>query len=854
MKMNENQKMVIENVENSILLLASAGTGKTNTLALRIGNIIKQGKAEPNEILCITFTNKACTELRERISSIVGEAANGVIVKTFHSFCLNFLKFQYKRNGMPGNFTVIDEDDTMEIIRNSHKYKLQEKTIKNFIDIIKMKKEELGILSDDLLEDIKKTIDITLKDPENIKKISSNSNENHLDLTEFFTEKGPELVYSYMNRLNSYKALDFNDLINLTYKYLKDKEIKEECKRMFKYVNCDEVQDTSVKEFEIIEHFIGENTSFLLTGDTFQTIYSWRGSNPKLILEKFVKTYNPIKISLDTNYRSTENIMKFSVDYLNRAFPKEMKLYYNNSITVNNKEKGDKIKYYEAEDVADEAYWIMNEIMKLSEEEKKKVAILSRNNNYNIMLSDHFRKFNTPLNFALVDDIKFFRKSEIKDIIAFLKLYLNRADGVALKRIINKLSYYIGEATFNKIDSEVYYNNGIILSDLIDLKILNNKDKFKILLDEFKNDNIIVFDVESTGVNIAKDEIIQIAAIKLNYKGEEIDRFVKFIKPKNTVGDSVNVHGFSDEFLNANGEEKRKVLTDFANFAKDSVIVGHNVQFDINILRSELERNSLPQFNFIEFYDTLDIYRRFYPELTNHKLSTLSNIFQVQNKPDHNAINDILATAELLTMVINNKIIPTAKERIALMDKIPEKFYKLATDLNKYFNSAENKRPKEIIQLVVKGFELNKGLEEGNQHLTNMRELYFIAETLDDLSLSPTDALYQFVELTALSNGDLEKMLLVKGNRIPIITVHQAKGLEFESVFIAGLTDYTFPTFQAIKYNNLEEEKKLFYVSITRGKKRIYLSNTAKDKYKNKNRSQLLDNVNFDYIECCNIK
>ncbi|MBM6861840.1 ATP-dependent DNA helicase, partial [Clostridium saudiense] len=184
----------------------------------------------------------------------------------------------------------------------------------------------------------------------------------------------------------------------------------------------------------------------------------------------------------------------------------------------------------------------------------------------------------------------FFRRQEIKDIIAFLKLIGNPYDSLSLKRIISRLPSGIGDKTIEEIEGIKYKSVGIRISDFIDPNVVTYGEKFSLLVSELEKDNIIVFDVESTGTDVTEDEIIQIAAIKLNSKGSVIGKFERFIKNNKSVGTSQYVHGFTDSFLQENGEDKRKVLLEFCDFIKNSIIVGHNVQFDINILTSELKR------------------------------------------------------------------------------------------------------------------------------------------------------------------------------------------------------------------------------------------------------------------------
>jgi len=173
-------------------------------------------------------------------------------------------------------------------------------------------------------------------------------------------------------------------------------------------------------------------------------------------------------------------------------------------------------------------------------------------------------------------------------------------------------------------------------------------DPYYLLLQELYKNKIVIFDVETTGVSTTEDDIVQIAAIKIDRNGEIIDRFVRFLRPSKPVGTSQLIHGFSDEFLCKHGEDAKFVLGEFIEFAKDTLLVGHNVSYDIGILTSQLARLGLPRLQYTGSYDTLDICRKFCPDLPNYKLKTLCDFFHTTVKSSHDAEDDILATKEIL--------------------------------------------------------------------------------------------------------------------------------------------------------------------------------------------------------------
>ncbi|HHD2784736.1 TPA: 3'-5' exonuclease [Clostridium perfringens] len=865
--LNEEQQKVVNEQKNNIILLASAGTGKTNTLAERVTSIIKNGNSKPSEILCITFTNKACKEMSDRVMKIVGGEAKEITIRTFHSFCFDVVRTYAKRNtDIFSDFTIFDEDDCREVISKLSYYYATSNLmatnmqIQKVIDFIKVERARIETLEDRVLDEYKTVIDEIFKfREEKINQVCTNKGNLNLNLKNYIKFHGHELVTLYDSKLREDHALDFNDLIILTKELFKDEKVVRALKNKFKYINIDEVQDTSIIEYSIIEKLFEEN-NVLICGDFFQTIYSWRGSDPEMIFNKFKEKYNPVEIVFSKNYRATKNLNKASLEFLNNAFSSKVSTMYKDGILAESKEDGEKILLKETRGLREEARFIFDYVNKLCKngEDLKRVCVLTRDNNYNIGLSEELYQIGgyegADFEFILVDQFKFFRRQEVKDILAFLKLIANRYDSLSLKRIVNRLPTGIGMRTIDAIESYKYKEAGIRLADYIDPLVLEYGEKFSLLINEFEKENIIVFDVESTGVDVTEDEIIQIAAIKLNKKGEVVDKFEKFLKNKKPVKDSYYVHGFSDEMLQRIGEDKEKVLKEFVEYSKDSIIVGHNVQYDINILCSELERSNLGKPKFKTFYDTLDIYRRFYPGNINYKLENLSKVYDTKHKPSHDAMDDIIATGELLVRAINEKIKETSMERMALMSKHLKAFTAISKKLNELFQIAESKRPYELVACVINGFNIKSMYagDENKEKLNRLRDLYALFRDLDDKSKGNRDALLDIIRITGLSNGELESLIInrTKKPRIPIITVHQAKGLEFDTVFLAGIQNNTFPSYMAIKEGNLAEEKRVFYVAITRAKKRLVITYNSQGKYGHRNEiSQFINYIPKEFFK-----
>ena len=859
---NIKQQEVIDELNQNIIVLASAGTGKTGTLAKRVASIIEKKKASPEEILCISFTNKASKEMKDRIEEMAGPPSKGVTVKTFHSWCFDIIKKQAKKQtDLFTDFIVYDEEDCKDVITEARKLipelenrLFTESLLQRFISLVKEEMAQFKIKDQGPLEveDIMRKIFTQNKVKiDEIAKSNPNgrTKDDQILIKRTLRMQGEELVGLYNMILGENRGVDFNDLILKTLEILQDKQLVEGIKAGYKYINIDEVQDTSNVEYYIIQKIFGES-KILLCGDIFQTIYQWRGSAPEEIIEHFKKNYGPREIIFNTNYRATKNLVNLSVQYLQNAFPEKSKKHSSDTLEIESATEGSKIVVKEVYNIDDEAAYIYKQIK--NSKSLENICVLSRMNYYNKELSKVMKGLQEPgdpFEFVLVDEFQFFRRKEIKDVTALMKLIANKNDAISLKRILKNFSLGIGKVTLDKIESEAYRELGIKLTDFIDHGTRQSGEPFRQLTNALKDNNIIVYDVESTGVDTTEDEIIQIAAMRIDKDGNEIERFEKVLKNSKSVGSSKAVHKFSDEYLAEHGEDRVKVLKEFVAFSKDSVIVGHNVTFDIRILESELKKNGLEGPMFTAFYDTLDIYRRFYPNEKNHKLDYLSKRFETNHKPTHDAMDDILATSELLIMAINRKIIPTSLDRMRHIEKHLGAFGEISKQLEILFYQVPKMRPAEIVKTIVVNFRM-KGIYD-DEKVENLRKFYFLIDEIDNKDKSNQDALLEVLKVTGLSNGEIELLMLKGRNKvsIPIITVHQAKGLEFDTVFLAGVHEKGFPTFWALQAKDLDEEKRTFYVAITRAKKNLHISYSSVGNYGRPNeKSQFLNLLCDQYL------
>lgn len=844
---NKKQQQVINELNQNILLSAGAGTGKTNVLSYRVANILNKNRANADEILCLTFTNKACRELKNRITSQLDfETANKITIRTIHGFAYQVITTTAKKaQTIFKEFVIFDDEDQKTLIRQTiaNFPKARALDIQYIVNCIEQLKQERA-LKHIYTEDIE--ADYTTIYHQHLKFNKTFNQQQNDNLTKFFQFDGLNIIINYELALQQMHGLDYKDLIANAYRLFQDENICSSWRKRYKCIMIDEMQDTSSFEYTMLEKLFPAN-NIMLCGDEFQTIYEWRGSNPQKILTAFTKKYNPLIINFNENYRSTKLLLEMAYNTLINLFCKETILHsYAKNLLSKSSELGHKIELKQANSLANEAQWIFQNIVNLLPLVKTptQIAILVRQNNYLQNLTLHLnylaniynqKNQEAPIHFIQIDNIRFFKRQEIKDVLSIMKYLINPNDYLSLQRILINLIPNIGIRTIKQISSTKYLQNGLRLSDFINANFQNpNYEPFSDLISAYLSKDIIVFDIEGTGTDIFADNIIQLSAIKIR-KGKKIAEFNRYLKSDKPVGDSEKVHHISDEYLQTHGENPKLVLQEFCQFIQDAIITGHNIRgYDMDILNQNLLKHNLKPVDFSNInFDTLDLVRRFYPNLPNHKLEFLSNHFQFETKSNHNSLDDVFATWELLHKLLEDKIIPTAKKRSELINKQKNKFIHVAQIFQKLHNILnDNLLLENLIAQIVEEFNLvniykANATQDGAVRLENIRNLFRLAKA-ELNSHRGTNSIKELLQYASLSNTDLDA-LTSSHPKIPIITIHQAKGLEFDYEFLAGMNDDIFPSYFSTRNGSItEEEKRLFYVAITRAKKALFLSSSGR--------------------------
>lgn len=453
-KLNDKQREAVMETDGPILVLAGAGSGKTRVLTTKVAYLVLEKDVLPENILAITFTNKAAKEMKERVHKMLGSDSYRIQISTFHSFGLLLVKENYDKLGFDKNFTILDSDDVLTIIKR-------------------------------ILKDM--NLDPKVYNPRAIRnKISSAKNElmDSNYYSRFANSEYEEIVLEvfrkYEKKIAKNNSLDFDDLLLLPIKLFKENpDILKKYQERFKYILVDEYQDTNEAQYKMIKMLSAKYKNICVVGDIDQSIYGFRGANFRNILN-FEKDYPDAKIvPLEENYRSTGNILNVANDIIkNNKQRKEKNLWTQN-------EDGPKIRYHRAYDEKDEANFVKNEIQKLidSGEPRSSIAVLYRTNAQSRNMEEALLKDSIP--YKVVGSFYFYNRKEIKDLICYLKLLYNPHDDVSLLRIINVPKRQIGPKTIENLSVKAV-SNGTSLYEAID----SGKElQFKNLIEDIKRES-----------------------------------------------------------------------------------------------------------------------------------------------------------------------------------------------------------------------------------------------------------------------------------------------------------------------------------------------------------------------------
>ena len=574
MQLNDRQKEALDITDGPLLILAGAGSGKTRVLTEKVASILEKYLAYPEEILAITFTNKAAKEMKDRIYKKVGTDVYNIWISTFHSFGLRILRKHYSSLGYANNFTIMDSDDSLSIIKK-----------------------------------ICKSMDLNPKyyNPKLIRnKISSAKNEmiDEISYGTFAHSEDEKIIHEvyikYQKTLKQNNCMDFDDLlIQPIHLFSKYPEILKIYQEKFKYVFIDEYQDTNLVQYTLSKMISAKYKNICVVGDIDQSIYSFRNADYRNIMN-FEKDFKNCKtILLEQNYRSTKNILDAANNVIkNNVLRKDKNLWTSS-------EDGEQVKYYRAQDEKSEALFVVDQIKRIVDNGTpyNEIAVLYRTNAQSRTIEEALMKSVIP--YKIVGSIYFYNRKEIKDLISYLKLIYNEKDDTSLTRIINVPKRKIGLKTIETLQEKAQNEEKSIFEVITSGKEL----EFKKLIIDFKEKakelpltEFVDYVLDHSGIkdeydpNILEDEIRlenleEFKSITKTFENEDDGTLESFIENITLVSD-----------INEHKEDKNQVTLMTVHSAK-------GLEFD-TVFIIGLEEGIFPHINSLMSPEELEEERR----------------------------------------------------------------------------------------------------------------------------------------------------------------------------------------------------------------------------------------------------
>lgn len=426
--LNPEQVEAVKCLEGPLLIMAGAGSGKTRVLTCRMANLLAHGVPAWN-ILAITFTNKAAKEMKTRAENMIGEAAQDVWISTFHSFCARMLRREIEVTGLyRRNFVIYDSSDSLSLLKSCIK--------------------ELNLAPEKFssMQSVISNAKNNLMDAEHYRESVFNR-PAYAEPPSAYAISQVKIFELYSKRLLENNALDFDDLIFMMVKILREHEdIREKYQNKYKYILIDEYQDTNMAQYMLTKYLAEKYKNICVVGDADQSIYGWRGADMRNILN-FEEDYpNATVIKLEQNYRSTKQILNLANAIIRKnIYRKEKNLWTNNA-------EGQKVQSIRCLSDKSEAAYVAREIKRLVAKKNvryEEIAILYRTNSQSRILEERFIQAEIP--YRIIGGLKFYDRKEVKDILAYLRLIYNPRDNVSLLRIINVPRRGIGPVNIRRI-------------------------------------------------------------------------------------------------------------------------------------------------------------------------------------------------------------------------------------------------------------------------------------------------------------------------------------------------------------------------------------------------------------------
>ncbi|HXQ76720.1 MAG TPA: UvrD-helicase domain-containing protein [Gemmatimonadaceae bacterium] len=419
-KLNPEQREAVLHRDGPLLILAGAGSGKTRVITFRIAYLIGDGHATPDEVLAVTFTNKASGEMRERVESLIGSTATGVWLSTFHSLCARLLRREAPKIGLSRDFVIYDSSDQIAVVKQAQRdLGIDDKLVPPRMALARISQAKNRMEGPE-----------TLRGGWNIRE-----------------EQTAKIYERYLEALKDANALDFDDLLLKTVELFEtSQQVREFYANKFKYVMVDEYQDTNRPQYLLIRRLAEAHRNIAVVGDPDQSIYKWRGADLRNILD-FEQDFGEARVvRLEQNYRSTQTILDAATAVISQNRNRKDKRLWTD------RTGGSKIVYFRGNDELEEADFITRSIKQYrSEDVDAMMAVLYRTNAQSRAVEDSLMRENVP--YKIIGGVRFYERKEIKDSLAYLKLLMNPHDDVSLRRVINVPARGVGKGVMDSLQA-----------------------------------------------------------------------------------------------------------------------------------------------------------------------------------------------------------------------------------------------------------------------------------------------------------------------------------------------------------------------------------------------------------------
>ena len=841
------QQLIINKQTGEALVLAPPGCGKTHILAERIATALEQGRAL-DEMLCLTFTNRAARGMRNRITERLGYEVENLFVGNVHRYCSGLL---FEQGIIKGDYGILDEVDTNDIIQSICARTLQSPTPENvhmahnyqhFMQQLRLN------ISNELLLHVS-----SLSYKQQLRALCAHLNlpygraailqiyEHPENVPQDIAVHYKDVFYTmdFAQKYEAYKVehnlVDFDDIIINAYAYLRDTPDHQR----YSWIQIDEVQDLNPMQLAIVDMLYksDETSSLLYLGDEQQAIFAFLGAK-KETLEQLKLRCKGQLYRLNENFRSPCHLLNVCNDFA-KAY---LEAHEEQLATTTRSLEGitpDYLSLCFSESNLEETKNIVHHLLPhLCENKQETVAIIVPTNKDADLMCQEM----TEISHFKISGVDLFSTPDMKTLLAHLNVITNEHSIMAWARLLTALKIEPSSSRSRAIVNRLKQLR-ILPTDLL---LYTGETYLSAFGRAYENETLVIYDTETTGLDVCSDEIVQLAAFKVR-NGQKIEGsdFEVILHTDRQIpemlGDLPNP--LLEVYASSTPLPRHEGLKRFVDYAKGCVLIGHNINYDNRILHNNLAalniESSLPltinagtELYTHAVFDTLKLARLLFPQQHNHKLKTLLENLGLEGENSHLANDDIFATFQLLkhcyqkaqTIVAEQleKFNSPELQRIAnrLTERYAIAFYHAQAMLME--------EPTTSTPQLIR--EIHHAVEELDLHI---EKLDYFTDYLrfDILNTEETPRLLQQLErhlltINTLKEADLcdSESMRRRGEQVFVTTVHKAKGLEFDNVIVSSVSKEVYPFYNSKTDDAQKEDARKFYVAISRAKRRLYIS------------------------------